>query len=742
MSTLLVRGLSEEGPGDIVGTFVNEADVGPDAIGEIELDDAEATVEVEDAAVSPILDAMDDGGRIGDSDVSIVPMDGDLQSVRGYVSEYSRLVELEREAEMERHEREIRDLSGRERESKGRAILYLDGRDQGEGLGGYLVKFVRQRSGEELPDTELSVGDLAMLSKQDPLRDDNPTGTITQVTNYSITVAFSEKPQDFVFGDGLRADLYVNDITFQRMLDALDELPAADGNLADLRDVIVGTAEPDDSAPAEIDDWHDDTLNDSQREAVRQTVGTNDIHLIHGPPGTGKTTTGIEVIRQCIDCGESVLATAASNTAVDNVLEFLIDRGVDAVRVGHPARVTPALREHTLDNRIENREAYQRSQELREEAFDLLDRQDDLTHPSGRWRRGLSDDRIRELAEEGRGSRGVPPERIEEMAEWLDLQEKADELFERSDDLEDGAIAEVIEAADAVCTTNSTAGSDLLEGQEFDTLVIDEATQATEPSCLIPITKADWVIMAGDHRQLPPTIQSEEAAREGLRETLFERLAAREEIVSLLDTQYRMHEGIMEFSSERFYDGALRADESVRTHTLADFGIEAEDLAAVRREILDPDAPLVFADTAEANAAEHSREGSTSRENPTEAELVASLARAYLDTGIDPTDIALISPYDDQVDRIRREIDIEGLEIDTIDGFQGREKEVVLLSLVRSNASNEIGFLDESRRFNVALTRAKRKAIIVGDGNTVTAADTYEGFVEYVRKNGRYVDLQ
>lgn len=410
--------------------------------------------------------------------------------------------------------------------------------------------------------------------------------------------------------------------------------------------------------------------------------------------------------------------------------------------MGHPARVTPALREYTLDNRIENREAYQRSQELREEAFDLLDRQDDLTHPSGRWRRGLSDDRIRELAEEGRGSRGVPPERIEEMAEWLDLQEKADELFERSDDLEDGAIAEVIEAADAVCTTNSTAGSDLLDGREFDTLVIDEATQATEPSCLIPITSADRVVMAGDHRQLPPTIQSEEAAREGLRETLFERLAAREEIVSLLDTQYRMHEGIMEFSSERFYNGALKADESVRTHTLADFGVEAEDLPVNRREILDPDAPLVFADTSGANAAEHSREGSTSRENPTEAELVASLARAYLDTGIDPTDIALISPYDDQVDRIRREIDIEGLEIDTIDGFQGREKEVVLLSLVRSNASNEIGFLDESRRFNVALTRAKRKAIIVGDGNTVTAADTYEGFVEYVRKNGRYVDLQ
>lgn len=177
-TTLLVRGLGDQGPGDIVGAFVGEAGVDPDAIGEIELDGSEAAVEVGEDGAEPVVEAMDDGGRIGGTEVSILRLDDEGEAVREYVEEYSRLVELEREAEMERHEREIREHSGRERESKGRALLGLEGRDEGEGLGGYRVKFVRQRSGEELPETEIGVGDLVMLSKRDPQREDNPTGTV------------------------------------------------------------------------------------------------------------------------------------------------------------------------------------------------------------------------------------------------------------------------------------------------------------------------------------------------------------------------------------------------------------------------------------------------------------------------------------------------------------------------------------------------------------------------------------
>ncbi|MFB6279490.1 MAG: IGHMBP2 family helicase [Salinibacter sp.] len=748
-TTLLVRGLEKEGPGDIVGAFANEANVDPDAIGAIDIDDGTATVDVRPGVQDRIVQALD-GGRIGNATVSIAPLDDRTASAREYVDRLTDLVELEREEEMRRHEREIKNLSGREREERGRALRRMRGRDEGESLGGHEVKFMKADKGTPLPDHELRVGDLVMISKNDPLRDDNPTGTVTQVTNYSVTVSFDPKPDGWVFGKGLRVDLYVNDITYQRMQDALAQLSTADGPLERLRDVCTGAASVARADAASLDDWHNPALNPSQRQAVREAVATDDVHLIHGPPGTGKTTTAVEVLLQCVARGESVLATAASNTAVDNVVEFLVEQDADVVRLGHPARVTPMLHAHTLDAQIEDHDTYQRSQQTREDAFAVLDRQDELTHPSGRWRRGMSDRKIKELAEQSRGARGVPPERIDEMADWLELQERADDLFDEAERLEQEAIDDVLSAADVVCSTNSTAGSDLLDGRTFDTLVIDEATQATAPSCWIPMTHARRAILVGDHKQLPPTILSQEAARSGLQHTLFERLAHHHEtdpdtpgsVRSLLRTQYRMHETIMGFSSRAFYDGRLQADDTVRRHTLADLGVTAESLPPnERREILDPDAPLVFVDTTAIDAPEHQRPGSHSRENAREAEIVTRLATDLLGTGVAPEQIAVISPYDDQGDRIDDQIGVDNLEVDTVDGFQGREKEIVLVSLVRSNERGEVGFLDEPRRFNVAVTRARRKAVVVGDAGTVVAGDVYDRFIRYAEQAGRVVRL-
>ncbi len=750
-TTLLVRGLNDEGPGDIVGAFANEANVVPESIGAIDIEGGEATVDVQSGVADRIVQTLD-GGRIGTATVSIAPLDAEAESARNYADELSALVELEREEEMRRHEQEIENLSGREREERGRALLRMRGRDEGEELGGHLVKFMREQKGQPLPDHEIRVGDLVMISKRDPLRDDNPTGTVTQVTNYSVTVSFDPKPDGWVYGNGLRVDLYVNDITYQRMQDALAQLPTADGKLAHLRDVCTGATEPATAEPAEIEVWHNPALNASQKQAVREAVDTEGVHLIHGPPGTGKTTTAIEVIQQCVDRGESVLATAASNTVVDNMVAFLVEQGADVVRLGHPARVSDRLHVHTLDARIEDHETYQRSQARREEAFDVVRRlsdQDDLTPPSGRWRRGMSDRRIKELAEEGRGSRGVPAHKMKEMAEWLELREQADALFDEAERLEQEAIDEVLSAADVVCSTNSTAGSDLMENQRVDTLVIDEATQATAPSCWIPMTHARRAVLVGDHKQLPPIILNREAAQSGLQYTLFERLARHQEtdpkapgsIRSLLRTQYRMHETIMGFSGQTFYDDRLKAADAVRRHTLADLGVTADVLPTERREILDPDAPLVFVDTTVIDAPEQQRAGSHSRENPREAELVTRLATDLLKTGVAPEQIAVISPYDDQVDRIIEQIDGEKLEVDTVDGFQGREKEVVLVSLVRSNDRGQIGFLDEPRRFNVALTRARRKAVVVGDAGTVAVGDVFDAFVQYAETEGRVVRL-
>ncbi|MFB6188012.1 MAG: AAA domain-containing protein, partial [Halobacteriaceae archaeon] len=317
-------------------------------MGNISIDGSQATVEVDENVIEPVISEID-GGTIGGTEVHVTELDETQQAVLEYIDKYSELVDLEREEEMRRHEEEIKSLSGNEREEKGRAILHLEGRDEGEGLGGYHVKFVRHHSGEELPDTEITVGDLVMISKQDPLRDDNPTGTVIEKTKYSLTVAFDSKPQGFVFGSGLRVDLYVNDITFQRMQDALETLPDASGSLKQLRNIIVGVSTPGQAEEVTISEWHNTALNESQKSAVKDALARDDFALIHGPPGTGKTTTAIEVIQQCVDRNESVLATAASNTAVDNIVEFLLDQNVDVVRAGHPARVSPRFHEHTLD---------------------------------------------------------------------------------------------------------------------------------------------------------------------------------------------------------------------------------------------------------------------------------------------------------------------------------------------------------------------------------------------------------
>ncbi|MDY6788352.1 MAG: IGHMBP2 family helicase [Candidatus Nanohaloarchaea archaeon] len=659
----------------------------------------------------------------------------DFADYRDYRAHFEYLVELEREEEMERHRSEIENLSGREREKKGRAVLRMKGKDQGKGLGGsHIIKFTRSGRDGDLPDTEITVGDLIMVSKNQPANPDNPTGTVIEKTNYSISVAFDEKPHGFVYGKGLRVDLYVNDITFQRMLDALESFEEVKGGKKRLRDILVGEREPDFGKGKEDLEVNNDKLNESQKRAVRRSLEAEEIFLIHGPPGTGKTTTLIEAVEQHIDQGMKVLATADSNVAVDNLVDFLNERGRNAVRVGHPARVTESLREHTLDFIVEKKEKYRKAQELREKAYRLDDEQEKHTYPSGRWRRGLSDEAIKGLAEDGKGSRGIPPDKIKSMAKWLELQDQIGDLIEQAEELEDEAVDEIIDSADVVCTTNSTAGSELMEGRNFDVVMIDEATQATEPSCLIAMDHADKAVMAGDHRQLPPTILNQEAMAKGLEETLFERLVTLHgsAIKEMLDTQYRMNTDIMQFSDDEFYHGDLKADESVADHTL-DISVDGEDLAEMA---VAPENPVVFVDTG-GTMRERSRKDSTSKENPGEAELVERIVERLIELGVKAEDIGVISPYDDQVDLIKQKLDVEGLEVKTVDGFQGREKEVIVLSFVRSNSDGVIGFLEDLRRLNVAITRARKKLVMVGDTETLSSHATYEKLANYVRDTGR-----
>ncbi|MFP4115933.1 MAG: IGHMBP2 family helicase, partial [Candidatus Aenigmatarchaeota archaeon] len=645
---------------------------------------------------------------------------------------YSELVEMEREEEMERHKSEIENLSPEERQDKGRALLNVKGKDEGQGLGGdHIVKFSRK---SELPEHEISVGDLVMVSKNEPLNPDNPTGTVVEKTRYSVSVAFPGNPPGFVFDKNLRVDLYVNDITFQRMLEAMNSFSVVTGDKMYLREIFLGKQDPrfGDVENVEI---KNDELDGSQREAVKESLEAEDLFLIHGPPGTGKTTALIEAIQQHVERGCKVLATADSNVAVDNLVDFLNQRGVYAVRVGHPARVTETLREHTLDFMVEKMDKYKESQELWAKVEELGEEQDEYTFPSGKWRRGMDNKKIKKLAEKEKGMRGVPPRKIKEMAKWIKLQEGKDELAKKAKRLEQEAVDEIMDGVDVVCTTNSTAGSDMMEDRDFDVVIIDEATQATEPSCLIPMNHANKVVMAGDHKQLPPTILNQEAKEQGLEETLFERMIEvhGDGIKKMLETQYRMNTDIMNFPSQEFYDGELKAAEGVAGHKLQVSGEPSDELMG---KVLNPENIVVFLDS-RGEWPERSREGSTSKENRKEAEMVEKVVRECIDRGVPPEEIGVISPYDDQVDLLNSKMDAEGLEIKTVDGFQGREKEVIVLSFVRSNENGEIGFLKDLRRLNVSITRARKKLIMVGDSETLEEHPTYKRLLNYVEEIGK-----
>ncbi len=447
-----------------------------------------------------IMERTDDLTIVQPKDISTIStVEFDKQTYETYFSE---LVNLERNEEMKRHEQEIKKLSGKEREKRGRSILHCRSRSEGTGYGGtFLVKFVRKQG---MPDTEISVGDLVRISKHNPLSDRNPYGTVIEKTGYSIIVSFNDKPPKWMFHKQVRLDLYVNDVTFKRMLQAIKLVSCNQVKNVELTTSLLSKNESiSEHHESDISSFFNKQLNQRQKETVKHCLSASLFHLIHGPPGTGKTITCVEVVEQAIENSQTVLACADSNTAVDNLVEKLVKQKRQVVRIGHPARVNPLLRDHSLDYLLEKNDTFQKAQQIRQKAYALKEKQDQFTFPSGRWRRGLSNKQIKQLASKNKGSRGIASDKIKEMAASLNYQEQINDLFTEIDVLENQAVQELIDSADVVCSTNSSAGSEILANHRFDLCVIDEATQSCEPSCLIPIVKADKVIMAGDHKQLP-----------------------------------------------------------------------------------------------------------------------------------------------------------------------------------------------------------------------------------------------
>ncbi len=626
-----------------------------------------------------------------------------IQSVKDLINGLLRAVEYEREAERARHIEEIKKLSGQEREAKGRALIDLNKRKVGRALGGdYLYKF-RKNKRRTLPDTQLNVGDQVIISQFDPNDVDNPTGTVYEVTGSAIVVACGRSlPMNN--SRPIRLDLYVNDITFQRMTQALTELK---GQFHSKLQAILSGHYSANSTPKGIENA---ALNDLQNRAVDYALANNGYYSIQGPPGTGKTHTAAHLIAEIVKSGQRVLVTADSNAAVDNILRKLVALGERPLRIGNPIRVNRDLKQHTLDYKIVNHYLY-RDYVDTEAAIEVAKvEQAELERPTGKVTRGLKVDQLLDLYQNGGQLRGVNKQLIKRFKPWLKAQLNIDLLYERLREIKDEIQAKLLASHAIICSTNSTAGCDLLLDEHFDWVVVDEAAQASIPSSLIAILKGERFVLVGDHFQLPPVVISREAKELKLDQSLMDYLAQRYPYQLMrLNVQYRMHQSINDLVGCLFYDGQLLAHHDVSNRHLP-FDEEIIELIQVVGQ-------------------ERILKDSKSYYNQAEIDVVAGVVAKLVERGLTAEQIAVISPYKAQVGMLLKRLGGQ-CEIDTVDAFQGREKDVVILSFVRSNSREKIGFLRDYRRLNVSISRAKCKLILIGDFKTLRSAALFERLYE------------
>ena len=638
-----------------------------------------------------------------------------------YREHFSRLIALERAEEVQAQQDEMANLSGQARQDLGRCVLDMAASDKGPWIGGRRLISLR-RAG--MPENDIGPSDTVMLSRDHPLRD-GIQGVVLEKTKGGFTVVL-----DAALPSGwrrVRLDLLSNDTTYTRMLSALKNAPAGLFPVDFLTGKEKPHIRPEKLSPPEH-------LNSSQTSALSLAMGSRPLFLIHGPFGTGKTLTLVEIIACAVRHGERVIVCGDSNVATDNLLEGLIRKGLEPVRIGHPAKVSPGLLSHCVDTLVEAHPEYGTCKQLWEMIGALRQEQERYPRPDPGTSRGYTYEDIERMGRHYKSGRGISRDRMREMAGWVSVERRIRELRDEASEREDRIINEIISGAQIICSTCSGAGSEFLEKEEFDLAVIDEATQATEPSALIPLVKARRAVLAGDHRQLPPTVVSREAEKGGLGLSLFERMIGLHPSASaLLDTQYRMHPEIMEFPARAFYDGRLTAAPGLEKLRLSDL------LAFPANDPILDDRPVVFLDTG-GKFREKTRRGSASRENPGEAELVRDLVKKLLSLGLDHSQVGVIAPYDDQV-KLLREILPGRVEARTVDGFQGREKEVIILSLVRSNPTGRIGFLNDRRRLNVAITRARRKLVVIGDTRTLSSDRVYKDFLDWVEERGLLLRL-
>ena len=529
-------------------------------------------------------------------------------------------------------------------------------------------------------------------------KQDRVEGTISNVfgNRLRLTLKTDELP-DWAQDGKLGIDLSFDDNTYDEMENALKRAPLLkEDHTIRLVNILTGEKKPTFKPLSET--YKIPKLNESQANAVDKILSANELAVVHGPPGTGKTTTLIQAIKALIKQDhKQILVCAPSNTAVDLLAEKLHQEGLRVLRVGNPARVNESLMALTLDSQMSGHDLMKEAKKLKKQAQEY---------------KSMAHKYKRNFGREEREQRKL-------------LFDEAHKIIKEVDKTEQYIIEDLVNKAQIIAATLVGSNHYTVRNLKFKTIVIDEAGQALEPACWIPILKAEKVVLAGDHCQLPPTIKSQKAAQLGLSNTLLEKcVALHPSAVALLEVQYRMHEDIMGYSSKVFYQDKLKAHESVAQHL-----------------IFPGDKPLLFVDTAGCGFNE--KLDGTSTTNPEEAAfLIKHLTRTLTELNDAETKkptIAIISPYKQQVSILKGLMEhaeelkpfLPFISINTVDSFQGQERDIVYISMTRSNANGEIGFLSDIRRMNVAMTRARKKLVVIGDSATLAQFPYYNNFISF-----------
>lgn len=650
-----------------------------------------------------------------------------MQNSTLYIQRLRQLLQLEYDTEKEDFRIQSEKMGIKRKIHRGICWYPVEaGRSYYNSLNQFVVEIVKKDSDESDEDIEhlfeygRPVQFFSFTSK--PINDDSKGKNDIHYFPFSSTVSYvdgermvvtlpsSQELIDLENAPLLGVQLYFDETSYKTMFRALDDaINAKDNRLAELKDIFAGQLKPRKYTftPMQFP-W----LNKTQEQAVNEVLWAKDVEVVHGPPGTGKTTTLVEAIYETLHRETQVLVCAQSNMAVDWISEKLVDHGVPVLRIGNPSRVNDKMLSFTYERKFESHPDYPELWSIRKT--------------------------IRQIKENRKRGDNV--------------HQKIARLRERATEIEMAINAQLFDEARVVACTLVGSANKLLVRHKFSTLFIDEAAQALEPACWIAIRRASRVVLAGDHQQLPPTIKCYEALKQGLGKTLMERIVENQpEAVTLLKIQYRMNDAIMKFSSDWFYHGEVESHESVRHRSILDWDhpIQWVDGNEIQKEV---NAALeqqgATEDKLDIDFAEQFIGENHGRINKAEAELVLTTLRNYIDKIgrerflSERLDVGIISPYKVQTQYLRQQIRKreefrpfrQVISVNTVDGFQGQERDLIFISLVRSNDNGQIGFLSDLRRMNVAMTRARMKLIIFGDKHTLCHHSFYRQLIKYVEE--------